>query len=43
MKVLKTQRLSLEEQLKKDIQDDDITNALVTREGVNREVKLENM
>ena len=37
---MKTQRQSLEEQLRKDIQDDDITNSLVTREGVNREVSL---
>ena len=41
---MKTQRVSLEEQLRKDIQEDDITNALVTREGVNREVgKIEEM
>ena len=39
MKVVKTQRFSLEEQLRKDIQDD-ITNPLVTTEGVNREVRL---
>ena len=37
---MKTQRQGLEEQLRKDIQDDDITNSLVTREGVNREVSL---
>ena len=35
---MKTQRASLEEQLRKDIQEDDITNVLVTKEGVNREV-----
>ena len=35
---MKTQRTSLEEQLRKDIHEDDITNVLVTREGVNREV-----
>ena len=35
---MKTQRASLEEQLRKDIHEDDITNVLVTREGVNREV-----
>ena len=33
-----TQRASLEEQLCKDIHEEDITNVLVTREGVNREV-----
>ena len=36
---MKTQRTSLEEQLRKDIHEDDITNVLVTREGVNREVR----
>ena len=35
---MKTQRASFEDQLRKDIQEDDITNVLVTREGVNREV-----
>ena len=36
---MKMQRIGLEEQLRKDIQEDDITNVLVTREGVNREVR----
>ena len=41
---MKSQHFSLEEQLRKDIQEDDLTNALVTREGVNREVgKIEEM
>ncbi|KAK3591678.1 hypothetical protein CHS0354_040598 [Potamilus streckersoni] len=35
---MKNQRCTLEEQFRKQVHEDDITNTIVTREGVNREV-----
>ena len=37
---MKTQRKTLEEKLRKDIHADDVTSALVTREGSSQEVSI---
>ena len=35
---MREQRNTLEEQLRKEVREDDITNAIVTQEGVNKQV-----